>query len=175
MNSKCPHSPLFLRPPAPAKLPRAPEGVPVIHPPPVTKSPPPQTVWLQVMSAWADETTTSARTLDGLSGSVTNTCRALTVIEPVFPLDAAVCSLMITVTFNKVTVWLGEPETTIGTPCTFKFTSSELPLSDGEVAQSAWARDMMKSALTATPAAVRRKSATEASELASVPWPMDVA
>src|SRR5206468_2672571 len=39
MNVRWPHSPLFFIPPATAKFARAPDSVPVIQPPPVTKSP----------------------------------------------------------------------------------------------------------------------------------------
>src|SRR5216684_1175495 len=47
-------------PPATPKLARAPDGVPVIHPPPVTKSPTGGVHAAQLMSACAEEITTSA-------------------------------------------------------------------------------------------------------------------
>src|SRR5258706_12291429 len=69
-----PQNPPFLIPPATPKLPFAPEGVPVIHPPPVTKS----LSLLQAGAPWhtisagAEEATTSATPSTG-------TGRALTV------------------------------------------------------------------------------------------------
>src|SRR5947209_3554188 len=87
MYIKWPQNAPFFMPPATAKFALAPEGN-VIHPPPVTKSEPEQagTGPGQVMSACADETTTSAT-------PVTTTCNALTVMSPGPELD---CSLMTT-------------------------------------------------------------------------------
>src|SRR5207245_21463 len=78
-------------PPATPKAPLAlaPDGV-GIHPPPVTKSAPGHTAPPQVISACAEEITTSAT-------PKTSTCSALTVISPPFlPLAELDCSLMVT-------------------------------------------------------------------------------
>src|SRR5207244_10113671 len=95
-------------PPPPPKFAFAPDGVPVIQPPPVTKSAGVQPgggggggVGEQVMSACAEEMITSAT-------PSTITCSALTVMSPEPPL----CSLMMTRPrpVGNVTVWLGIPE-----------------------------------------------------------------
>src|SRR2546425_2348488 len=92
MYVRWPQNCLCLSPPATPKLALAPEGVPVIQPPPVAKSAPVQpggggagAGW-QVISACAEETITSAT-------PGTMTWSALTVMSPA-PL--LVCSLMIT-------------------------------------------------------------------------------
>src|SRR5256884_3717861 len=88
---------------ATAKLPLAPDGVPVIHPPPVAKSGQEGggggSGCGQPMSACADDTTTSAIPL-------TTTWSALTVISPG---GAVGCSLITTCPFGSEMVWLGCP------------------------------------------------------------------
>src|SRR5947209_17961913 len=89
MYIKWPQSAPSFMPPATAKFALAPgSNGDVIHPPPVTKSEPEHagTGPGQVMSACADETTTSATPL-------TTTCNALTVMSPGPGFD---CSLMTT-------------------------------------------------------------------------------
>src|SRR6266446_943436 len=123
MYVRWPQNAPCLIPPATPKLALAPEGVPVIQPPPVTKSAPAVQPggggagW-QVISACAEETITSAapRTL---------TWSALTVMSPA-PL--LVCSLMITSPTGKGTVWLGAPEIVMDWPFTDSVAISELPL-----------------------------------------------
>src|SRR5216117_1507683 len=99
-------------PPATPKLALAPEGVPVIQPPPVAKSAPAQTggggAGWQVISACAEETITSAT-------PGTMICSALTVMSPA-PL--LVCSLIITSPTTKGTLWLGAPEIVMDWPFT---------------------------------------------------------
>src|SRR6266516_6532136 len=107
MKVRWPQSAPCLSPPATAKFAFAPDG-PVIHPPPVTKSPLGQGGGpAHEMSACADAMTTSAT-------PVTVTWSALTVMSPGPP----VCSLMTTWPWplGKVIVWLGSPETTIAWP-----------------------------------------------------------
>src|SRR5713226_1941544 len=123
MYVRWPQKAPFLIPPATPKVPFAPDGVPVIHPPPVTKSSPGQTGPPQVISACAEEITTFAT-------PSTSTCSALTLISPVLPLAELFCSLMITRPIGKGIVWLGCPETTIDCPLITRSTISELPLTD---------------------------------------------
>src|SRR2546422_2417918 len=111
-------------PPPTPKFAFAPDGVPVIQPPPVTKSAGVHPgggggggVGSQLMSACAEEMTTSAT-------PVAITCRALTVMSP----GPELCSLMMTRTFGKSTVWLGAPEIVIGCPFTDRAAMSALPL-----------------------------------------------
>src|SRR6266571_635669 len=103
-------------PPATAKLALDPDAG--TTPPPVTKSPfPEQFPPPHVMSAWADETVTSA-TLG------TTTCRALTVIE----FAEELCSLITTLPPpGRATVWFGEPETLTDCPLIVKPRISEYP------------------------------------------------
>src|SRR5713101_2720247 len=96
MYVRWPQKAPFLIPPATPKFPLAPDGVPVIHPPPVTKSWHGGWVPRHVISAWADEITTSAI-------PSTTTCSALTVISPALPLAELVCSLITTLPFGRGT------------------------------------------------------------------------
>src|SRR5437773_6151044 len=145
-----------LSPPATAKFAFAPDG-PVIHPPPVTKSPLGQGGGpAHEMSACADAMTTSAT-------PVTVTWSALTVMSPGPP----VCSLMTTWPWplGKVIVWLGSPETTIAWPLITSSAISELPLAVGPaLVHCASARAMRNPAETLLPPAVRLRLATDASE-----------
>src|SRR6266852_5194042 len=147
-------------PPATAKVPFASEvdGL-MIQPPPVTKSLPLQLTppgGGQVISACADETTTSA-VPETLMWS------ARTVISPAREL---VCSLMMMlIPPGNTTVWLGCPLTAIVWPLTTRPTISELPLADGAPeAQTAVARAIKRSALMVFPPAVKFTLATDASE-----------
>src|SRR5258705_3181610 len=106
-------------PPATPNVPLAPDGVPVIQPRAVTKSPVVhEGAPRHTMSACAEDTTTSAT-------PVTTTCRALTVMSPGEP-D---CSLITTLPrpAGSRMVWLGEPDTTIGVPLIPRLTISDDP------------------------------------------------
>src|SRR5256885_16850541 len=114
-------------PPATPKFAFAPDGVPVIQPPPVMKSAGVHPgggggggAGAQVMSACAEEMITSAT-------PSTLTWRALTVMSPAPPL---VCSLMTTLPepFGNSTVWFGVPSTWITCPFTDRRAVCELPL-----------------------------------------------
>src|SRR5207247_9753765 len=122
MKSRWPHSAPFLNPPATAKLPLAPDGVPVIHPPPVAKSGQEGggggSGCGQPMSACADDTTTSAIRL-------TTTWSALTVIAPG---GSVGCSLITTCPFRSGMVWLGCPLTAMVCLLIVSSAISELPL-----------------------------------------------
>src|SRR2546422_7905104 len=165
MKSRWPHSAPFLNPPATAKLPLAPDGVPVIHPPPVAKSGQEGggggSGCGQPMSACADDTTTSATPL-------TTTWSALTVISP----GAVVCSLMTTCPcpFGSKMVWLGCPLTTIDALLIVSSAISELPLVVAPPSvHRASARAMRKPAELEFPPAARDSCATGASERLCLP------
>src|SRR2546426_3334040 len=116
-------------PPATPKFAFAPDGVPVIQPPPVMKSAGVHPgggggggAGAQVMSACAEEMITSAT-------PSTLTWRALTVMSPE---PALVCSLMTTLPFGNSTVWYGVPSTWTTCPLDRKSTrlnSSHLVIS----------------------------------------------
>src|SRR5207245_10553580 len=158
-----------LIPPATPKFALAPDGV--IHPPPVTKSPPLQPAGggpaSHVISACADEMTTSVM-------SSTLTCSALTVMSPGRSL---VCSLMIsTAPPSNEIFWLGSLETVTVWLFTIRVAISELPLA---VAPSsvhmAVARASRKPAEMVFPATVSVTLATAASDRLALPWPTVVA
>src|SRR2546422_9242387 len=161
MKLRWPHKTPFLKPPATAKLPLAPDGVPMIHPPPVVKSGQEGGGGGggcgQPMSACADDTTTSAT-------PVTTTWSALTVISPG---GAVGCSLITTrpVPVGRKKVWLGCPLTTADALLIVSSASSELPLVVAPPSvHRASARAMRKPAEMVFPPAARSSCATEASD-----------
>src|SRR6266480_477795 len=167
MYARWPQNCPCLIPPATPKLALAPEGVPVIQPPPVTESAPAVQPggagagW-QVISACAEETITSAT-------PGTMIWSALTVMSPA-PL--LVCSLIITSPTTKGTLWLGSPETVTVWPFTDSAVMSELPLAVAPPSlQTAAARACSKPAETVLPATVSESSATDASERLALPRP----
>src|SRR5437867_4207071 len=169
MKLRWPHSaPLCLSPPATAKFPLAPVGVPVIHPPPVTKSPAQGGAFpAQVISACAEEIMTSAM-------PVTITCKAVTVKFPLLPLAEPDCSLITTCPcpFGSDTVWLGCPDTAIAILLMVRPAISELPLTEAfPFEQLAFARAIRKLAVIVLPSAVRFNVATDASERLLWPCP----
>src|SRR2546426_11092414 len=103
MKSRWPHSAPFLNPPATAKLPLAPDGVPVIHPPPVAKSGQEGggggSGCGQPMSAWGGDTTTAAIPLTTAGSALTG----------VSPGGAGGCSLITTWPFGREVGWVGRP------------------------------------------------------------------
>src|SRR5436309_3488365 len=147
-------------PPATAKLPLAPDVVPVIHPPPVTNPGQPGGgggggAAGQPISACADETTTSAT-------PVTTTCSALTVMAPAPSLR---CSLMTTLAVGSVIVWFVSPLTATVWELMVSSAISELPLADAVPSvHRASARAMRKPAVMVFPPAVTVTFATDASE-----------
>ncbi len=142
----------------------------MIQPPPVTKSPPLQPggggpAW-QVMSACADEMTTSAT-------PSTMMWSALTVMSPE---RALVCSLMITRPFSNATVWFGAPEMAIVWPFTDNLAMSELPLAVAPASvHFAVARASRKPAEMLLPPTVSASSATDASDWLLLPCATEVA
>src|ERR1051325_3342244 len=158
-------------PPATPKFPFALDGVPVIQPPPVTKSLPAQPdgggAGRQLMFACAEEMMTSAT-----PGTVT--CRALTVMSPG---PALVCSLMTTPPPpGNGTVWLGAPETSIVRPFTDRAAMSELPCAVAPWSvHIAVARASRNPAEIVLPPTVSVRSATDASDRLVLPWAMVVA
>src|ERR1051325_5180028 len=164
MYVRWPQSAPFFTPPATPNVPFAPDGVPVIQPPPVTKSRElSQLGWpAHSMSACADETTTSAT-------PVTMTCSAFTVMLP----GPAVCSFTITrpAPSGRNTVWLGAPETAIDWPLMTRSATCDEPLVCAvPLTHRASARAMSSDAPTVCPPTVRFKSAVEASERECSPW-----
>src|SRR5256886_8999236 len=155
-------------PPPTPKFAFARVGVPVIQPPPVTKSAGVHPgggggggVGSQLMSACAEEMTTSATPF-------TITCTALTVMSP----GPELCSLMMTRTFGKSTVWLGAPEIVIDCPFTDRAAISALPLAVAPASvHIAVARASRKPAEILLPPTVRASSATDASDRLALPWP----
>src|SRR6185369_11383141 len=169
------------------KLAFAPEGVPVIHPPPVAKSP--QTGLIsgpQAIPA-ADEPNTTFTPAHGIT-----TCKALTAIPSVVtvcPLAVALafpasCSL---ITTNpppvSMTNWFACPVTLTGSPL---MTSPLIWVEPLDVTSSAEqadvASDKTKSAEIVVvpppkkpPQLVRVTLATEACDAVTFPWPMTVA
>ena len=162
-------------PPATPKFAFAPDGVPVIQPPPVMKSAGVHPgggggggAGAQVMSACAEEMITSAT-------PSTLTWRALTVMSPAPPL---VCSLMTTlpVPFGNSTVWFGVPSTWITCPFTDRRAMCELPLAVAPPSvHIALARASRKPAEILLVPTVRASSATDASDRLALPWPTLVA
>src|SRR5213594_799918 len=159
-------------PPATPKLALACDGVPVIHPPPVTKwhggglLPAGGGVVGQVMAADEEATTTST------PAQGTMRCRALTVM-PAIP---ATCSLMITKPpLDRKTNWLACPVTAIAWPLITSPVTSTTALTAAPFGQSAETRDITKSATMVVarngkPAQpVKLTLATEASDSATVP------
>src|SRR6266851_2400462 len=159
-------------PPATPKLARDPDGVPVIHPPPVTKSPTGGVHAPHEMSAWDEEMTTSA-SVGPPRGSKAVTCSALTVMLAWLPLAEPDCSLIMTFKNGRLTIWLGWPVTVIGSPLMTSPASSELPLALAVPlpSQVAWAWDRSRSAWMEFLATVRLTLATVASALLLLPWP----
>src|SRR2546426_4887499 len=160
-------------PPATPKFAFAPDGVPVIQPPPVMKSAGVHPgggggggAGAQVMSACAEEMITSAT-------PSTLTWRALTVMSPA---PALVCSLMTTLPFGNVTVWFGVPSIAIVCPFTDRRAISELPLAVAPASvHLAVARASRKPAEILLLPTVRASSATDASDRLALPWPTVVA
>src|SRR2546421_4300494 len=155
-------------PPPTPKFAFAPDGVPVSQPPPVTKSAGVHPgggggggVGSQLMSACAEEMTTCTT-------PVAITCSALTVMSP----GPELCSLMMTRTFGKSTVWLGAPEIVIDCPFTDRAAISALPLAVAPASvHIAVARASRKPAAILLPPTVRASSATDASDRLALPWP----
>src|SRR5436309_9141860 len=164
MYARWPQNCPCLIPPATPKLALAPEGMPVIQPPPVAKSAPVQAgaagAGWQVISACAEETITSAT-------PGTTTWSALTVMSPG---PVLVCSLMISSPTSNGTVWLGAPEIVMVWPFTDSAAMSEVPLAVAPPSpQQAVARACSKPAEIVFPATVSESSATDASERLALP------
>src|SRR6266446_7242561 len=169
-------------PPATPKLAFAPDGVPVIQPPPVRKSeqldgdggggdePGGGTVVLppQVTPANAELITRSA-------APSMITCSALTVRSAESAVCNAVCSLMIRRPFGSQMVWFTSPDTLIACPFTTSPSIWELPPSDGELQQDAMAQATRASAAITFPPAFTARRPAEASEEAALCWPIVVA
>src|ERR1051325_4421305 len=133
-------------PPPTPKLPFAPEGVPVIQPPPVTKS-------LQEAGGFGLQSEQLPALHEPKITSAPRQgrkCTALQVIVTALADWETICSLMITVPPPaNVTVWFGWPLTAMLWPFTTKPLISAAPLVVGPVLdQAALARDMTKSAVT---------------------------
>src|SRR6266540_2317020 len=161
-------------PPATPKLALAPDGVPVIHPPPVTKLhgggllPAGGGLLGQVMAANDEPTTTSA------PAQGTMRCNALTVI----PATPANCSLIITKPpLDRITNWFACPVTAMAWPLITSPVTSTAATSAAPFGQGAETRDITKSAvmvvaMNGKPAQpVKLTLATEASASATVPPP----
>src|SRR5437867_3548171 len=166
-------------PPATPKLAFAPEGVPVIQPPPVKKShgaAPPDGV--DDTEAHPIPDVAEAK-ITFTPANISTMCNALTVITP----KPALCSLMITYPPSaRNTNWFAAPVTAIAWPLmTRPVTWTTAPLTVATPAtQASSTRDMTKSAtmVVAPPkklAKARLTLATEASEEATVPPPMTAA
>src|SRR3989442_782171 len=162
-------------PPATPKFAFAPDGVPVIQPPPVMKSAGVHPgggggggAGAQGMSACAEEMITSAT-------PSTLTWRGLTVMSPE---PALVCSFITTlpVPFGSSTVWFGVPSTRITCPFTDRRAMCELPLAVAPPSvHIAVARASRKPAEILLVPTVRASSATDASDRLALPWPTLVA
>src|SRR6266446_5860358 len=169
-------------PPATPKLAFAPDGVPVIQPPPVRKSeqldgdggggdePGGGTVVLppQVTPANAELITRSA-------APSMITCSALIVMSAESAVCTAVCSLMIKWPFERQIGWFASPDTLIACPFTTSPAIWELPPSDGELQQAAMAQATSASAAIKFPPTFTLRRPAEASEEATLCCPMVVA
>src|SRR5947207_4832352 len=160
--------------PATPKLALAPMGVPVIHPPPVTKSLQGGVEPLSTPHVIPADAEPKIR----FTPVLVMICKALTVMSALPPVCETACSLMITMLPSTKTTWFAAPLTVTLWPSMIRPSISDSPTAVAPIPeQLAVARAITKSTVMRPPAkkappVLTLRLAAEASEAAVFSWPM---